>query len=88
MCASCFSAAEAVIINATGGLVLAKGSLDRVGDVFAGRHPALRRQSTWDANADFVSQLGLDPAAVLGARPEVPAAMSTPAWTELGAALA
>ncbi len=87
MCTSCVSAAEAVIINATGGLVLAKGALDRVGDALAGRHPAERRQATWDANAEFMTELGLDPAAVLGERPDVPVTAPAPAWTELGVAL-
>lgn len=88
MCSSCVTAAEAVIINATGGLVLAKGALDRLGDALARHHPAERRQANWDANAAFVSQLGLDPAAVLGARPLVPAPAPAPAGLELGVLLA
>ena len=73
MCTGCVSAAEAVILNAGGGLVLAKGAVDRIAEALAGRHPAERRQATWDANARFVAGLGLDPQAVLGERPTVPA---------------
>lgn len=68
---SCVSSAEAIVINAGGGLALAKGALDRIGDVLARRDPSERRQAVWDANAAFVQELGLAPAAVLGPRPVV-----------------
>lgn len=84
MCTSCVSSAEAVIVNATGGLVLAKGVVDRVADAVAGRHPVERRQAAWDANATFLRELQLDPQAILGDRPVAPA----PIVGELGAAFA
>ena len=80
---SCVTSAEALVINATGGLALAKGALDRLADVARRDVPpegrqAARRQAAWDANSAFVRQLGLDPAAVLGARPHVPVPMELP----------
>lgn len=78
MCASCVSSAEVIVLNAAGGLALAKGAVARVGDALAGRHPTERRQAAWDANSAFVLELGLDPAAVLGPRPVAPAPMPTP----------
>jgi hypothetical protein len=78
MCMSCVTSAEAIAINATGGLVLAKGALDRVADAARRRHPAERRQAAWDANSAFVRRLGLDAAAVLGPRPVVPVRTELP----------
>ena len=73
MCTGCVSSAEAVIINTTASLALLRSVALRVGDHLAGRHPVLRRQEAWDLNAAFVRSLGLDPAMVMPARPELPA---------------
>jgi hypothetical protein len=79
MCMSCVSSAEAVVLSGTGGLVVAKGTLDRLADLLTGRPLALRRQAAWDANAAFVAGLGLDVAAVLGPRPADPVPAAVPA---------
>jgi hypothetical protein len=84
MCTSCVTTAEAAVIAAAAGLSMAKGAADRLADALAGRHPAERRQEAWDANAAFVGSMGLDPLAVLGPRPTVPASCTVPERSDLG----
>ena len=71
MCMNCVTSTEAVVINGVGFLALAQAGLDRVRDFVAGRSSTERRAAAWDANAQFVRSIGLDPAAVLPARPVV-----------------
>jgi hypothetical protein len=81
MCTSCVSTAEAVVITGAAGITVVQGAARRLADALAGRHPAERAQEAWDANAAFARSLGLDPAAVLGDRPVVPAAEVAPGRT-------
>ncbi len=85
MCTSCITAAEAVAINLTAGLAVAKGLAERVGDQLAGRRAVERRQAVWDDAASFVRQLGLDADGVLGARPAAPAHEPPASWAPAGA---
>lgn len=73
MCISCFSNGEVLAANA----VMATG----FGRQLAGRlrlcrktpeQRILRRQQAWDKDAEFLSDLGLDPDACLGPRPRDP----------------
>ena len=71
MCMNCVTSAEAVVINGVGFLALAKGGFDRARDFVAGRSSTERKAAAWDANAQFLTSMGLDPAAVLPPRPVI-----------------
>jgi hypothetical protein len=72
MCANCITTFDAVVLQSAGAAVIAQNGWARLQDCLTGRHPAVRRQVAYDRNAAFLQSLDLDPAEVLGPRPEVP----------------
>jgi hypothetical protein len=66
VCVSCFSAAEAVVLQAGGAVVLGAGGLRRL----RGGLPFRDRQASWQRRAAFLQSLGHDPVELLGAPPE------------------
>ena len=69
MCTSCVSNAEALIVGAVGAASATVGLTRRAIDALSGHGSDQRRLEAYQANADFLSALGHDPAQVLGAAP-------------------
>lgn len=69
MCVSCFTGVEAAAVQVVAGVVVARGGFGRVRDRLAGRGGAARRASAYQANAEFLTGIGLDPDRVLGPPP-------------------
>jgi hypothetical protein len=70
MCISCFSngevwAANAVMVGGLGNQLALRFRIRRT----TAEQRLLRRKTTWDRNAEFLSDLGLDPESSLGPRP-------------------
>jgi hypothetical protein len=78
MCANCLTAMEATAIQSVGAAVVVQQGWHRLRDRVGGRHPSRRAQDVYDRNRVFVESLGLDAAAVLGARPVVAVADREP----------
>ena len=72
MCATCTTAIDAAATNAVLVAAVAANSWDRVRDRLRRRPRIERELENWEANARFVSDLGLDPLTTLGAPPSVP----------------
>lgn len=73
MCMSCFTGVEAAVVNAAAGAVVARSGLARLRSRLAGRDSLDRRCAAYQANADFLDGIGLDPRRVLGPPPRVDA---------------
>lgn len=74
MCSTCTTAFDAIGTNAVVAVAVAANGWDRLRDRMR-RRPRLERElENWQRNADFVTSMGLDPLATLGAPPAVPAA--------------
>lgn len=69
MCANCVTAAEALAISMAGATAAGNELRRVIQDAFRGRPAFERRIEAWQANAAFLSSLGLDPVEVLGAPP-------------------
>jgi len=69
MCTSCVSNAEALIVGAVSATSATVCLAQRGIDALSGRSSDQRRLAAHQANADFLSALGHDPAQVLGAAP-------------------
>jgi hypothetical protein len=74
VCANCVSGAESVVAQAAAFTALARAGIARGHDALVGRDRAERRLAAYWANAEFLTGMGLDPAAVLGPPPEAPSA--------------
>lgn len=73
MCSTCVTAFDA---TATNGVILVAFALnwwERLRSRFNHRSRLEREVATWEANADFMRSLDLDPLSVLGAPPAIPA---------------
>jgi hypothetical protein len=70
MCTSCFSGAEATVMQGAAGVIFVKSEATRLYDQLTGLDPDDRRCSAYDANAEFIAGLGLDVGEVLGSRPK------------------
>lgn len=68
MCVSCFSGAEAVLLNAAGVVAIAVEGRDRWRDRLSPSAFESRRQRHRDTDAAFLRSLDLDPDEVLGPR--------------------
>ena len=72
MCSTCTTALDAAATNAVFLAAFAANGWERLRDRVQ-RRPRLERElATWEANAEFVRSLDLDPLATLGAPPAVP----------------
>jgi hypothetical protein len=69
MCTGCFTGVEAAVVNAAAGAVAARSGLTRLRHHLAGRGSLDRRRAAHEANADFLTSIGLDPDRVLGPPP-------------------
>lgn len=72
MCSTCTTAVDVAGTHAVILAAAAANGWERLRDRVAGRSRSERRLATWEANADFVRSLGLDPLETLGAPPAVP----------------
>ncbi|NIR39451.1 MAG: hypothetical protein GWN79_18755 [Actinobacteria bacterium] len=79
MCATCTTAIDVAGTHAVIVAAAAANGWERVKDRLAGRSRLERRLATWEANAEFVRSLGLDPLATLGAPPAIPGPVGEPA---------
>lgn len=79
MCSTCTTALDTLTWNSAIGLAFASEGVRRVRDRVRGRRPVERAMDDWNANAEFVKSVGLDPLEVLGAPPLVPAHDPLPA---------
>lgn len=72
MCSTCTTAIDVAGTNAVIIAATAVNGWERLKDRVAGRSRVERRLATWEANAEFLRSLDLDPLETLGAPPAVP----------------
>lgn len=84
MCSTCTTAIDVAGTNAVIIAAAAANAWERVKDRLTGRSRLERRLATWEANAEFVRSLGLDPLATLGAPPAVPGTVEQPVLEPTG----
>ncbi|WP_129665400.1 hypothetical protein [Phytoactinopolyspora endophytica] len=65
----CYTAAEAAVVQGATGVMLVRGGATRLFERLTGRDPFERRRAAHRANAEFLSEMGLDPDRVLGPPP-------------------
>jgi hypothetical protein len=69
MCAGCLSAGAALVVQGSAVMALAQGTVRRLRDYREGRDAMTRLCAAYQANAEFIASLGLDPGRVLGPPP-------------------
>jgi hypothetical protein len=69
MCVGCFTGVEAAAVQGAASVVLASGGLRRVREYVTGQGSIERRRAAYQANAEFLAGIGLDPDHVLGPPP-------------------
>ena len=69
VCMSCFSGAEAVVLQGAAAVGFAKSEFTRLYGQWTGLDLNDLRLAAYDSNATFVESLGLDATTVLGPRP-------------------
>lgn len=75
MCSTCTTAIDVAGTHAVVAAAVAANGWERVKDAVVGRSRLERRLATWEANAEFLRSLDLDPLETLGAPPAVPGAV-------------
>lgn len=72
MCTSCVTTFDSVTIHAAAAFSIGSAGWRRWRDLRVGRSPAHRRRDDYEANAEFLRSIELDPLEVLGPPPPVP----------------
>ena len=72
MCTSCVTTFDTVTMHAAAALSVGSAGWRRWRDLRVGRSPAHRRRDDYEANAEFLRSIELDPLEVLGPPPPVP----------------
>ena len=72
MCSTCTTAIDTLGWNTAIGVAFASEGVRRLRHRLAGGRVVERQMADWDADAEFVKSVGLDPLEVLGAPPLVP----------------
>ena len=69
MCMNCMTGTELAVMQGSALIGFTKMGLTRAHEMLTGRDPMVRRQAAYQANAEFIAGMGLDPALVLGPPP-------------------